>query len=182
METKTTELRAVWNSLENGDIVRSREFQELCSEGATTGAVGAYLHFLYKKGAAKRSGEKMKYTYEKLQPDSTVEYKRRSRNVREYAKEQEVRDKLIEEKFNQIPAPKITLEHSTTQLGESVLKIVEKLRTENKDLKQEMKQLVEEKAELERLYRKAQERISELNSNGASKTFDLHKLQQAVQA
>lgn len=71
-------------------------------------------------------------------------------------------------------------EISVVQLGLSILSVIKKLEAKNKELCIEVKDLVEETSHKDKTIRLLQERVSDLNSEGASKSFNLSTIQDLV--
>ena len=166
--TVSARAREAWNLLEVGDKTTRRELGDLADlEEEERGGVSAMLSRLVQYGIA-----------EKISDKPIVYEKKKDFNCRTRVPSKPSTAKTPSTK----PPEEPTKDLDSVRIGNSIISVIEALKGKVKELSGEIRQLVEEKADVERCYRKAQERIQELNNQCQSgrKSINLAELQETI--
>ena len=162
--TVSARAREAWNLLDVGDKTTRQELGDLADlEKEERGGVSAMLSRLVQYGVAEKIGDNPS-CYEK-KGDFNCRAKRKPSTSKALSKPPEEKEEL-----------------DSVRIGNSIISVIEVLKGKVKELAKEIRQLVEEKADVERCYRKAQERIQELNNQCQSgrKSINLAELQETI--
>ena len=184
-KTVSEKIREGWNTLKVGDKITMQELAELVEvEEKNKGQVSSTLSRIASYGLAKRIGNKPTVYEKKEDYNSGVRRrKRRSSPSKPLSKPLDMMySKTHPPTKPPEEPPKDPKDLDSVRIGNSIISVIEALKAKVKELSGEIRQLVEEKADVERCYRKAQEKIQELNNQCQSgkKSINLAELQETI--